>query len=197
MDLKALLTGPVSRLKVVQRFNNSHRHQPESVAEHCFFVAYYAMAIAQDLVQRGKVSDLNWQWLMVKALVHDLDEGLSGDFPRNFKYSNPRLVDILNEAAAYSFREMVEYAGHAGVENFLHQQWREAKLENEGRIVAFADLLSCLSYVWHEVQLGNRMILVNARDLPENISKFRYDDANAFLSPLPYDALCLVQALYR
>lgn len=197
LKMKELLTGELAKLKAVIRFNNVHRLRDESVAEHTFYVTFYAMAVALWLELNTELRP-NWRRLMMRCLVHDLDEGISGDFPRNFKYSSPELADMLGKAAEAACQTMLGDFMRPGIlKDQLYHNWRCAKdRSTEGMILALADLLSVLSVTWLEAQLGNRLIIEQTRDLPGNLRAFALDAQHFLLTPLVQEAEALAKELY-
>ena len=218
LNVRELVTGRSSMLKEVVRFNNAHRRKDESVAEHSFYVTFYALLFASHVERRDakNLFPICYRTLFSRCLVHDLEESLSGDFPRNFKYSVLEVKEGLDRAAAIAFQQVIEplfavSAFHTGNDEQERQkdwlerdelvtQWLHAKADDaEGRIVALADILSTIQYIWLEVQTGNHQILVDVSDLPGNVNEICEDSSNLSLfgSELLYDIRKLTGDLYE
>ncbi len=132
-----------------------HVVRQENVSEHIGFSAMYAYVMAEDLSRLGH--QIDFRSLMGKVVLHDVDESMSGDIMRGFKYSTDEVLDAITNASlinlvAYVSREVD--GGEMG--NRLVETWREAKDDSiEGRIVQFVDLLCVVAYCVEEVALGN------------------------------------------
>lgn len=76
------------RAQTVKRWTIVHTTKQQSLAEHSFNVAL----IAQEICERMAISSAN---VMRAALVHDLDEILTGDIPSPFKrYAESHNMEI-------------------------------------------------------------------------------------------------------
>ena len=139
-------TGPWLRLAHIDRYSSIPVLKKESVAEHSFFTALYAYVLA--LQTGANVNDV-----LARAVVHDLDEALTGDFIRPFKYSSPDLKKILHESVDYALTRAL--AGYS-IGHIIKLKWCKAKDDSlEGQIVHLADLWSVVVYARREYILGN------------------------------------------
>lgn len=198
LKMKELLCGKLTRIRNVIRFSNSTRIKDESVAEHSYFAAYYALILAKMLEASTGVK-IDYGTLLTRVLLHDLDEAISGDFVRHFKYVDPELHKKLDEASG----ELMKKEAFTGIftakfvceDEFkttddLYMNWKSAKNDDaEGDIVAFADFLSVLSYVMNEIDCGNRRLISQLDDMYEYAASFRnrklfrkYDEVSEWLS---------------
>jgi 5'-deoxynucleotidase YfbR-like HD superfamily hydrolase len=188
INLGQLLLGMTTRTRYVTRWSTFHILHKETVAEHSFFTAFYVMTIAMWL-NSVKGMEINESLALKRALVHDIDEAYSGDFIRSFKYSVPGLKKMLDEASTTFCGQMCEEIAPGHVGAHLHLHWIQAKDDSvEGRIVAFADFLSVLSYAIMERRAGNRHIReenVNLRDYGKTFLSPQFE----FLTPLPREAM--------
>ena len=160
INLKGLLVGDLTKLRYVTRFSTCQVMHRESVAEHTFYVTFYAMVLADICEQEGIVVD--YATLMHRAMVHDIDEARTGDFNRPFKYSSEALKKALDLSAEKAVEQVVATflepmdprVGSTSV--WYLALWKESKAADvEGCIVAFADFLSVLSYMLQELQVSN------------------------------------------
>ena len=179
--MEQLLLGPVSRLKNIVRFSNSHKHQTESVAEHSYSTALYALVLGEELRRGGLEIDV--ELAVKRALLHDVEESHSGDFIRTFKHSDPALVAAI-EKASRNFAEKIFRGLSPKGWLPLFQLWENAKDKSlEGQLVEFADFLSVVSYILREGRMGNRaLVREHAESLGDYANRFnhgRYD----FLRP--------------
>lgn len=174
LNLKELLAGNLSRIRNVVRFSNSTRIKDESVAEHSYFTAYYALVLGHVLSNVEGVN-VDFGTMLTGAIVHDIDEAVSGDFIRHFKYQDPELHKRLDDASSKLMEGAFSSTSEALTEP-LYTGWRSAKQEStvEGDLVAFADFLSVLSYVMNEIDCGNRKLIEQLDDMYEYARSF-YD----------------------
>lgn len=161
VNIAELLSGSIHRMSHVFRYSSVPVIRRENVAEHTFYVAMYAYLIAQDLIQQGYEVDLGV--LLSRTLVHDLDESMTGDFLRYVKYGHPDLKKALDEVSMSMIDKMTTSLRTGG--SAVKKSWSEAKADDiEGHIVQIVDLARVITYVWEEIQTGNRHV---KRILPE------------------------------
>ena len=205
LNVKEMLIGHPVRLRYVFRFSTSRVQHPESVAEHSYYVCLYSLLIADwynDAVnswesQHDSEESLDMvcvATLLRRAVIHDLEESRSGDFPRPFKHSDSDLKGILEQASHHAIEQVAEaLLGKLSVSNRFPKQlvkvWDNAKDDSlEGRILEFADFLSVLSFMYEELGAGgNRSISNHVRDMDAYFGKFRGPDFE-FIRPLVVQA---------
>lgn len=173
LNLMEMLGGNLSRVRNVIRFSNSTRIKDESVAEHSFFAAYYSLVLGH-VLQTCEDVTLDFGVLLSRALVHDLDESITGDFVRHFKYEDPELHERLDHASSCLMSCAFDSTCY-DISNVLHELWKTAKTPStiEGDIMAFADFLSVLSYVMNEIDCGNRKLIMQLDDMYAYAKSFR------------------------
>lgn len=196
LDVRELLLGEPNRLRHVVRFGNCHKVHRESVAEHSYYTALYAMFVGEWLNARPHVSKrVDMSKLLRSALLHDVEEARSGDFPRPFKYSSTAIRDALNEASGVAFGQCVSslVKGDPHAVQDLRELWTESKDRTiEGRILAFADYLSVVGYLWLEVAGSNITMRQHVKDMEEYAAEFEHESYEP-LRPLIEDAAKLVK----
>lgn len=195
LKLQELLDGDLARIRNVIRFSNSTRIKDESVAEHTYFTAYYALVLAMTLIVEEGVN-IDMGTLLTSAILHDMDESKSGDFVRHFKYMDAdikrHIEDASDKIMRNAFDPIFVKERLAMRENepahSLHYLWKYAKQDTlEGDIVAFADFLSVLSYVMNELDCGNKKLLRQLDDMHEYANSFykrkfvKYEEVKAWL----------------
>lgn len=168
-----LLKGESRRLARVFRFSSSPCLRTENVAEHTFFVIHMCLMIYEDLCERypdSKVLErLDLGILLSKATMHDMDEALTGDLPRPFKYFDPDTKEMINKV---SERVFLDYATKARLPLRTIDHWKDAKIGPEGLIVKAVDLMQVVSYVHEEVHMGNRLILSKMGEVSRYMKEF-------------------------
>lgn len=179
MIILPLITGDYKRLSQVNRYSAVPVLRYENVAEHLFYVSFYSMMLARDLQARGYEVDVGLA--VQKALLHDFEESISGDIIRTFKYNSMELKNIIDETSKKVFKETLE-RNSPRISKELFKIWLNAKDNTlEGKIVAFADLLSVISYCDEEIRKGNSYmyeIMENALDALNQ--KFASSKTNPF-----------------
>lgn len=156
MNLFEVMTGPIARMSYVSRYSSFPANRRENVAEHSWWVAFIAMLIGKDLYYNHKV-DVKLETLMLRAVLHDISECMSGDVIRSYKHKNEDIRDAMAEADGLATEELVVEWG--GVGNSVRHFWASAKADDiEGEIVAFADMASVVFYCREEDRSGNRAI---------------------------------------
>lgn len=194
LDMNSLLCGDMTRIRNVIRFSNSTRIKDESVAEHSYFTAYFALVLACTFSTAHNVPT-SYEKVVTSAIMHDIDEAKSGDFVRHFKYSDKELkskieqaTDGLMKGAMLGLFKSDKKDEAEPAARFLHTRWKYAKEDTlEGDIVAFADFLSVLSYVVNEIACGNKKLIEQLDDMYEYARSFysrelfRYEEPRLWL----------------
>lgn len=196
-NLKELLSGDVNRLRYIMRFGTAFTAHKESVAEHTFYVAIYSLFLAKwandkfdGIVRVEKVLE--------KALLHDLEECRTGDFPRPFKYRRPDLKKLLDNAAQDEFNEIVVniLPGKPETAVELTKVWSSARDNTpEGCIVALADYLSVVSHLWQELHASNLSMAIHFDTMTEYLHEFDAAQYN-FLREIIQETQDLMYSLF-
>lgn len=138
----------------VVRFSNQSRIKDESVAEHSFHTALYAMILADMEISFGNKVDV--EKVLRSCLIHDLEESMTGDVLHGFKYSDPELLNNMKKMGAEFYKKIVGNLPDRVSENYV-KLWEESKNEGiEGKIVEAADRIEALMYSIEEYSLGNK-----------------------------------------
>lgn len=138
----------------VKRFNTKPQHFPESVAEHSFYVAHFVQIICQ-LLSKKKIK-IDQQKAVNLALIHDVEEGFSGDIINPFKHFNEKvaraIADVNEETISTMFSELPKEAAKEFIDMWHEEQKRETI---ESQVVKVADSLSLISKCFEEIESGN------------------------------------------
>jgi 5'-deoxynucleotidase YfbR-like HD superfamily hydrolase len=138
---------PWLRLAAIFRYSTLPTIHRESVAEHTCFVVLNSYAICVDLIRRGY--DVDMGATLRCAAVHDIDEALTGDFIRTFKYSDPSLTSAIKNGTRKLMATLE-------LDPMLLRDWEDAKADTlEGHVVELADLWSLTQFASREVRLGS------------------------------------------
>jgi putative hydrolase of HD superfamily len=138
----------------VTRFNNRPQHFEESVAEHSFYVAHITQILCW-LLSEKKVK-VDTKKAIQMALIHDQEEGFSGDILNPFKHYNEKVASAIKEVNKETINMMFENLPEKMSKDFV-SIWHEesAKDSVEAQIVKVADTLSLVSKCFEEMEAGN------------------------------------------
>ena len=131
----------VYRLKNVVRYNTRNIIKKESVAEHSFYVALFALKICDDY----NVDPRTEKRAIIKALLHDMPEIELNDITHNVKEKlnlRPFLKKYEDEYFDTHFSE--------------HRSLMKEGDEKTNAIVDYADTMSVYQYALNETLLGNQ-----------------------------------------
>lgn len=138
-------------LSEVRRWNFHPHHTHETVAEHSFYVASYAVLMC---MMDGNYSLL--QEIALSALVHDYEEALTGDLPMLVKREVKAPWDVVEEKG---FQQLV---GTLPVEMMTaYSNWKQVtgltiqSMATVKKYVKAADMLDVLIYCRIERLKGN------------------------------------------
>lgn len=207
LNLRELIDGGPTRLRYVFRYSTCRVGQPESVAEHSYYVCLYALLIAR-WVDENKTLPLGEDGhsvllanLLQRAILHDLEEAISGDFPRNFKHSEPELEKMLATASQKAFEQLLtpiidppssEADAEETTSDIVDEyivSWLDSKDGTpEGRILEFADFLAVLSFMRQEgAATDNRIIERHVKEMDKYFENFLQSGWD-FIRPLVQQA---------
>lgn len=155
-------SGDIRRLASVWRYSSIPICIPENVADHSYWVALYSVAIHDEVInqspnaQRKKYSKRDVLLAIVlKALVHDMGEAVTGDIVRPFKYSTEALKKAVDEAEHTMMGErlpksLTKIASDAG--KIASEADASTYVE---AIVKAADFMSLYQFMRREILRGN------------------------------------------
>lgn len=154
MSLKEFLFD--RRVWFVQRWHARQTRINESLAEHQYFVARDALAIAQ-LVQLRLGIQIDMGRVMALALYHDETEKEIGDVSGYAKREYPELKEKLQEIEA----GIVDRVLFNNMPYEMQPFYKDLMVEvaehktTESQIVKLADKISAYMFAWYEVNTGN------------------------------------------
>ena len=147
MNIGTLFSKVNRRLSNIERFNNTPRIHKESVAEHSYFVSFYVMVLSE------MIPDIDVEKSIKLALLHDIEEIISGDLPHTVKLKYPEFNDTLEKMNLLIVKEIFN-------DNKYIDLWKEVRLLNtkESKLVHLADMISVLLYTRDEIKMGNEFM---------------------------------------
>jgi 5'-deoxynucleotidase YfbR-like HD superfamily hydrolase len=170
--------GLCSGLAGTDRFSNANLIHRESVLEHTGQVVLCCYMICIEI----DASDAVMGSVLAKAAVHDVEETLTGDIPRNVKHANFATMDAFH---ALQENAMSQIADSLELDESCYDIFVEdhhfAKTGKEGMILELADVLAVVYKVHHEaIERGNRCMLSRASSCRSHLvameNKFRDSD---------------------
>lgn len=157
-----LIQSPVMRTDHIVRYSGVRQTETEYLSEHVTEITLMSYMIAMKLVNEFNES-MNMSDVLEKGLIHDLDEVITGDVPRNTKYYSNDVRTSLEEVAIASVRQIsYEMIGSDELVN----KWMNAKNGKEGAIIKICDMLCVAKKTMIEVEMyGNGYFLKVAHEL--------------------------------
>ncbi|HSX57680.1 MAG TPA: YfbR-like 5'-deoxynucleotidase [Candidatus Saccharimonadales bacterium] len=157
----------------VKRFNNRPLLFGESVAEHSFYVAHYTQLLCW-LLESKKIK-IDTQKAVSMALIHDSEEGFSGDILNPFKHFNDKIASAIAEVNEETIELMFEELPKE-LSGELIELWHEEqkRVSIESQVVKVADSLSLLSKCFEEMEAGNSNFHGIYKREISNLNKLNY-----------------------
>jgi len=161
----------------VKRYSRDFMFKEESLLEHIGFTAMFCMIIGRRLRAQGHLVSMSS--LLEAAVIHDVEEILTGDLPRPTKYSDPQVKAGLK---AYERRCVERLQAVMKVE--ILKDWENAKDGDlEGRIVAVADIAAVVYKTMVEVAMfGNKSFLRVSEEIREEMERIISEINNGALT---------------
>lgn len=153
-DLLSAASGDIRRLDHVVRFSSIPVSFQETTSMHSYWVGIYSAMIHREAVPDDGLFRNLLGPILLKALVHDLPECVTGDVVRVFKYSTPELkkeVDRAEEILARELPDAVTGLMKPSMVEDRHRRYVEA-------VVKCADFMSLSQFMIREAQRGNGQI---------------------------------------
>lgn len=144
------------KLDRVIRFSAQKRIKDQSVSEHSFHTTIYAMVLA-DLEERFFSNKVNKEKVLKIALLHDLEECLTGDIIHTFKYIDRKFAGGIERLGRTFLENLLENLPKRLSKEYI-TFWDASRNKKtiEGKIVEAADKLEGLFYSLDEFSLGNK-----------------------------------------
>ena len=166
----------------IERCSNTPHIRPYSVAQHSFYIALYAMIFAdieneRILIERKNSDGSHYNSLydtsevMKKALLHDIEESLTGDILYPVHHENKSFKETLDKVRKKCVDEEVFKELPKNVRKYYIGLWKTSKdTSKEGILVACMDKFEILMFAIQELDMGNqafRIIYNNAVSIIE------------------------------
>ncbi len=150
----------VRRLDYVIRYSSVPVTFSESVSAHSYWVSLYSVMIHREILQlvskNSFLSPTTEGKILLRAVVHDLAECVTGDVVRVFKYSSTELKDAIDDGEQAMIDKYLPGKLREIVVGGLSEDSEEDAYAKD--VVKAADFLSLYHFMLREVQRGNREI---------------------------------------
>lgn len=195
--------NPICRMSEVKRYSGVHQECDEVLSEHITDVSMLSYLISMNLRKRGE--DIDVGILLEKCLMHDIDETLTGDIPRNTKYATKKLkkeADTVARLAVKTLSSQLQL-------DHIYELWETSKSGKEGFILKISDMLSVVKKAIVEVVLRNNYTFLKVVDEVHSHLKhllmemdmehndFSSPEAYQWLLDLVADALKEIDVIYN
>jgi len=160
----------------IRRYSQLHLVKPESVMEHTGFVCLFTYLLCEEINSvSGEKVDIGLA--LQRAVVHDIDEVVTGDIPRPTKYFSETSKKVFDEIAESGVDQIIDELDVWELPDEaiskLRKNWVEAKLGREGFLIALADLSSVVFKIWDEViLLGNKKLILQGDQVFTYLEQF-------------------------
>jgi len=101
----------------------------------------------------------NSQEAVTKALFHDIEEAITGDITRQFKYHDQTFTKALDDVLPSMMEKVVELLPTKYLREGVKIEWFWSKEKKEGYIVDMADSIAMLCFIHEETMAGNKWVL--------------------------------------
>ena len=160
-------------MSAIQRYSQLHLLKSESVMEHTGFVCLFTYTLCEEINSVSSPNDkLDVGMALQKAIVHDIDEVITGDIPRPTKYYSEESVAVFKKIAEAGIDQIINEL-RINSRN-MKTNWEQSKAGKEGMIVALADLSSVIYKLWEEIlMLGNKKLFRQANEVKNFLGDFQ------------------------
>lgn len=159
------------QISSVRRFSTVFLAKDENIAEHSCAVALLCYTIYFDVLNNTSHSlpancleDIDINLVMRHAILHDLDEIVTGDITRNTKYMNEEIHAAIDKTSTYAIAFISKVFG----EHFNDINYKHCLNEKMASFIKAVDFLTVLYKIDWEISLGNNDII----DMCPEIIKF-------------------------
>lgn len=141
----------LGELATTNRYSDTRLINPESVLEHLGCVTMLSMFMTIKLNEHGE--QIDELIVMKKAILHDVEEAITGDIIAPTKHANKVLHEQLKAYGAHCAYDLLKNLPGSSITFNL---WKASKENQSGLIVAVADKLSVVYKTEQEImKFGN------------------------------------------
>lgn len=172
------------KLDKIVRFSAQIRIKDENVAEHSFHVTLYSMILA-DLEGKIFKNKVDKEKLLKAALLHDLEECLTGDIIYGFKHTDKSLTREIKKMSEKFFKKLMGNLPEKISKEYI-TLWATSKNMGkiEGKILDAADKLEGLIYALNEFSLGNKAFKETIETYKKQLKGLKLRSLNLILNQI-------------
>lgn len=150
-------------LNSVIRWAPYTRLKNENVAEHSYWVSFYAMLLC-DIEEKVFGQDIDIEKVLRASIIHDWEEAITGDIISPVKRYSCDMEEACRKVTDAFFEEVTGYLPDKRLTK-LYQDSNKVLEEKslEGQILKTAEAFSCLFYIMDEFRLGNPQLIIGFR----------------------------------
>jgi 5'-deoxynucleotidase YfbR-like HD superfamily hydrolase len=165
-SLFAMAFGRLAGINHVHRFSGSLRIREQNLATHSYWTALISGVLFQaeleyTVLQSKSTFSFQLGNVLQAALIHDVDEVISGDMLHTFKH-NVMTKDVMQQV-----NTLVQKLTHKDLfidfpylQDFFHAAYRQSHDNvHVNFLVKMGDWVQLLQYVYEEISLGNKTML--------------------------------------
>lgn len=169
----------------LQRCNQLNRTKPYSVAEHSYFCAILALVLCDYENHINQEKKLDTVKVIIRSLLHDAPEILTGDILYPVKYFNERVRANLEKMEL----DLVDNSLFKGLNEAVTENYKEHVIcakdrTPEGRMMTAIDKIEIMLFALEEFEMGNRAfthIMDTAMEILENNDCFGFQSVRELL----------------
>jgi len=124
--------SPVMNLRNITRYSNIHLIEAESVTTHTIEMQLMAITIYEHFKLNGQTFDL--RDVAFRILMHDLDETVTCDIPRDIKYHDEKIHEEIERVTSEKLQQLFDEE----IIKYIHNS-KDSSFE--GRLVAYIDII--------------------------------------------------------
>ena len=155
-------SGDIRRMASVWRYSSIPICVPENVSDHSYWVMLYSVMIHKEVVSQLTTSEETEKYarndvllaILLKALIHDAPESVTGDIVRPFKYSSAELKNAIDQAEEKLSNQLLPKSV-LDIMNSATDVSSKADFWYVESIVKAADFMSLYQFMRREVLRGN------------------------------------------
>lgn len=148
----------------VRRWSHAYCHKEEFVIEHTAIVSLIALKIGMDI-------GADMHTLLQRALLHDMEEIITGDIPTPTKYANPKLTAEIHAYELESAEKVSQAFGTYALDSWIFAKDNTV----EGNIITLADSAAVVYKIVRELRLGNNFFLQYVKNCGNALEKQKLD----------------------
>ena len=165
----------ISEYESVNRFSRNHLVRPENLVHHVGVVSIICAFLLNKMSEEYNEELFSTQEccsLMMRTIVHDMDEIIIGDIIRPTKYASPEILDLLKKLEEESIGKVIE---RFDLPIRWEEDWRQAKKDKVGMLLKVADTIAVVMTCYREVTLYSNNQFVKVAE-----------EAHAYIEELSY-----------